>query len=153
MKWDRPTRIEWYSFLVSMPLIDFGLNHILYKGRLFTEYRIWLISLPLLWIMGIVTWYFHVLYSHFVQRKFPELNQSTQRILLKALVNLFVMSPSILLIFLFYDQLHFLGYSSSNGDLLKGLVVGIAVNLVFSTLWEAMYIMDKQKESIAEREL
>jgi len=31
--------------------------------------------------------------------------------------------------------------------------VGFAVNLVFTTLWEAMYIMDKTRESIAEREL
>jgi len=68
-------------------------------------------------------------------------------------VNLFVMTPAILLVFFTYDQFHILNYSLTAQDLWKGLLVGFAVNLVFSTLWEALYIMDKTKESIAEKEL
>jgi LytS/YehU family sensor histidine kinase len=59
----------------------------------------------------------------------------------------------VLIIFFLYDQLHILGYQLTVIDLWNGLLVGFAVNLVFTTLWEAMYIMDKTRESIAEREL
>lgn len=153
IKFERATKVEWYSFLASMPLIDLGLNHILFKERLFHDYRIWVISFPLIWAAGIVTWYMHVMYSHTVQRKYPELSQSTKRVIVKCFVNIFVMTPAILFIFLLYDSLDILGYELSGNDLLKGILVGFAVNLVFSTLWEAMYIMDKHKESIVEREL
>lgn len=153
MKWERATKVEWYSFLASMPLIDFGLNHILYGNQLFSDYRIWLVSFPLLWILGVISWYFHVVYSHYAQRRYPQISQSGRRILLKCMVTLFVMSPSMLVIFLIYDKLSILGYSFDSGDLMKGLLVGFAVNLIFSTLWEAMYIIDKQRESLSEKEL
>jgi two-component system LytT family sensor kinase len=153
IKLERSTKVEWYSFLASMPLIAFGLNHILYSDRIFTDYRVWLFSFPLIWVLGLISWYMHVLYGHAMERKYPEIRQSTKRILLKCLVTVFVMTPSVLIIFLLYDKLHILGYHLSGNDIGKGLLVGFAVNLVFSTLWEAMYIMDKHRESIGEKEL
>jgi hypothetical protein len=153
MKFERSTKVEWYSFLASMPLIDLGLNYILYKEELFRNYKIWLISFPIIWVAGMITFYFHVLYSHFAQRKFPEISQSKQRIILKCFVNIFVMTPAILVVFFTYGQFHILGYQLSSGDIWNGMLVGFAVNLVFSTLWEALYIMDKTKESMAEKEL
>ncbi len=153
MKFERSTKVEWYSFLASMPLIALGINYILYKEQLFHEYKIWLVSFPLIWVAGVITWYFHVIYSHFAQRKYPEISQSTKRIVLKCFVNLVVMTPAILIIFFLYDRLHILGYALAGHDLWNGLLVGFAVNLVFSTLWEALYIMDKHKESIAEKEI
>jgi hypothetical protein len=153
IRFEKSTKVEWWSFLASMPLIDLGLNFILYKGKLFHDFRIWLVSFPLIWVAGLVTWYFHVIYSHHAQRKYPELSQSTQRIVVKCLVNLAVMTPAVLVIFLAYDRLQILGYEMTVSDLWKGLLVGFAVNLVFSTLWEALYIMEKHKESLAEKEL
>ena len=153
MRFERSTKVEWYSFLASMPLIAMGINYILYKEALFHSYKIWLISFPLIWLAGVITWYLHVQYSHFAQRKYPEISQSRQRIILKCFVNLFVMTPAILTVFFLYDKLHILGYHLTTKDLWNGILVGFAVNLVFSTLWEALYIMDKTKESIAEKEL
>lgn len=146
-------RIQWYSFLASMPLIDLGLNHIFFQDDLFHDYRIWLISFPLIWIVGLATWYGHVLYDNWTQRKFPEIKQSGRRIVAKCGVVLLVMTPAILLIFVFYDRIHLFGYSIRNGDLQKGLLLGFSVNLIFLTLWESIYIIDKHRESIAEREI
>lgn len=153
IKFKRSTKVEWYSFLASMPLIDLGLNYIIYDDRLFEDYRIWLWSFPLIWLAGIITWYMHVIYSHAAQRRYPEIRQSTKRIVVKCLVNFFIMSPAILIVFFLYDRLHILDYQLNRDDLLKGLLVGFAVNLVFSTLWEALYIMDKHRQSIGEKEL
>lgn len=153
MKFFRTNRVQWYSFLASMPLIDLGLNLILYKDRVFHDYRVWLISFPLLWVMGFCSWYGHAVYEANVRNKYPEISQSFQRIAAKSLVVLVVMTPSVILIFLVYDWLHILGYQLTTDDLQKGVLVGFAVNLIFLTLWEAMYIMDKNKESIAEKEI
>ncbi|MEI9913164.1 MAG: histidine kinase [Bacteroidota bacterium] len=153
MRIEKATKIEWYSFIATMPLIAVGLNYILYEDRLFHDYRVWLVSFPVLCTVGVLTWYFHVIYSHHAQRKYPELSQSTQRIIIKCMVNIFVMTPAVMIAFFVYDKLHILGYQLKTDHLLKGLLVGFAVNLVFSTLWEALYIMDKHRESIAEKEL
>jgi len=68
-------------------------------------------------------------------------------------VYLFVMSPSILLIFFLYDRLHILDYSINIADIKWGLILGVSVNLVFIGLWEAIYIINKYKESLAEKEM
>jgi two-component system, LytTR family, sensor kinase len=152
MKLIRPPRLEWYSFIFSMPLIDVALNLIMYKQRFWTDNRIWLISFPLLFVMGLISWYLHVLYGNFIEKKYPELNQSRQRIFFKILVLFLVMSPSVLLIFFVYDYFHILGYRIENWDLLKGLMVGLAVNLIFETLYEADYALTKYKESVMEKD-
>ena len=153
IKFERSTKVEWYSFLASMPLIALGLNYIFYDDRLFEDYRIWILSFPLLWLIGLISWYLQVMYDHYAQRKYPEIRQSTKRIVLKCFVNIFIMTPSVVVIFLLYDAFHILGYQLTWDDLMKGILVGFAVNLVFLTLWEAIYIMDKQKESMGEKEL
>ena len=151
MKFFRPPKLETYSFLFSMPLIDVAIHQILYREQLWHNYRIWLFSFPLLFIIGTGSWYAHVCYDHYVERKFPELNQSRSRILRKALVVLFIMPPSVLLIFFVYSHYHLFGYQLRRMDLAQGLLVGWSVNLVFETLYESDYVLGKYKESVLEK--
>lgn len=152
MKLIKPSRLELYSFLFSMPLISAIINLILFEEQLWHDYRVWLFSFPLIYLIGIVSWYSHVLYADWIERKYPELNQSRQRITGKALVLLFVMAPSILFILLIYHQFEILGYRLQTPHLYKGLLVGISVNLIFETLYEADYIFKKMKESFRQKE-
>jgi two-component system, LytTR family, sensor kinase len=153
MKWVKPSKVELYSFFIPMPFIALALNSIMYGQSVYTDFRIWLISFPLLYVIGIASWYLNVVYNRFAEKKFPSLSESSKRIITKSLVYLFVMSPSILLIFFLYDRLHILGYSVSTTDIKWGLILGVSVNLVFIGLWEAIYIINKYKESLAEREM
>ncbi len=152
MKWMKPPRLECYSFLFSMPLISIAINLILYDDRLWKDARIWWFSIPLIFIMGAGSWYSHVLYADWVERTYPELNQSRQRILRKAMVLFVLMVPSILIILFVYDYFHILGYHMRRIDFPKGLLVGLCVNLIFETLYEADYMLSKYKESKAEKE-
>lgn len=152
MKWIKPPRLELYSFLFSMPLIDVALNQVLFRDRLWYDGKVWLLSFPLIFGIGIISWYGHVLWGNFAERKYPELNQSGKRILLKALVAVFVMTPSVLIIFWLYDRFSILGYHIREWDLLKGAVVGFCVNLVFETLYESEYMLSRYKESVQEKE-
>lgn len=147
-----PPKLELYSFLFSMPLIDLAINQILYEGRLWDDYRIWLLSVPLIFMIGVLSWYSHICYDDWAERRYPGLDQSKQRIILKSLVLFLLMTPSILLIFFVYDTFHILGYQMQSSHLLKGFVVGFSVNLIFETLYEADYIFFKYKESKTEKE-
>jgi two-component system LytT family sensor kinase len=152
MKLIKAPRLEWYSFLFSMPLIDVMVNLIMYKQRFWSDYRIWVFSFPLIFILGMLSWYSHVRYDIYIEKKFPELNQSRQRIFCKVLVIFFVMPPGVLLILLSYHYFHILDYQLAKWDIVKGLLVGLAVNLVFETLYEADYAFTKFKESSAEKD-
>ena len=44
MKWKKYTKLQLYSFVSSMPIIDILLNFIMFEGRLFTDVKIWLFS-------------------------------------------------------------------------------------------------------------
>lgn len=152
MKPVKPSKLQFFSFLFSMPLIAVVLNLILYEDRLWKDIKIWLLSFPLIFIMGMLSWYGHVMYERWAEKKFPSLAQSRQRITMKIMVVLFVMTPSVLLIFLVYDYFHILGYHAKLEHLAKGIITGVCVNIVFETLYEADYIFNKYKESSLQKE-
>jgi len=135
-----------------MPLIDMVLNLIMFKERFWTDSKVWLISFPLIYGIGVLSWYSHVLYADAIERKYPELAQSRQRIFWKAMIIFLIMTPSILIIFWVYNHFHIAGYQLQKMDLLKGFFVGFSVNLIFETLYEADYTLTKYKESVEEKE-
>jgi two-component system, LytTR family, sensor kinase len=153
MKLVRPNRMFILSFIIPIPFIALAFNHILFDERMMQEWQIWVWSSLLLIGIGFFSWYAHVQYEVFIQRKLPELRQTGKRITVKLLVNLVIMTPSVLLIFWVYDQFHVLGYSLKTEDLKWGYVLGLCVNFVFVTLWEVLYLLDKYKESLSEKEL
>ncbi len=152
MKLIKPGKLELYTFLFSMPLIAMVLNLVMFEDCLWKDMRVWYISLPLLFVIGMMSWYSHIMYDDWMERKYPELNQSKQRILRKSMVIFLLMTPSVLLIFFVYDYFHIMGYHLRYMHLAKGIMVGVAVNLIFETLYEADYMFGKYKESRLEKE-
>ncbi len=54
MKLSRPTKAEIIGFYISMPFIELALNYILYKDRLFMTGKCGHVSVPLIFIIGLV---------------------------------------------------------------------------------------------------
>jgi len=152
MKLFKPPKLELYSFLFSMPLIAVIINQILYEERLWKEINIWLFSFPLIFAIGTLSWYLHVCYDDWTERKYSCHAGIKKRILLKLLVLVFLMPPSVLFIFYLYDHFHILNYHLKKIHLLKGLLLGWSVNLIFETLYEADYMFSQYKLSKAENE-
>lgn len=152
MKLMKPPKLELYSFLLSIPFISVAFNLVFFEERLWKEARIWWVSVPLICFIGFFSWYTHLLYETWIEKKYPSLKQSRQRITAKILVQIFVMIPSILVIFFIYDSFHIMGYTFKAAHLPKGIFIGACVNLVFETLFETDYIFSKYKESAAEKE-
>ena len=56
MRKHKPTKLQLYTFIASMPLIDFVLNYIMFDDHIFSNLRIWLISFPIIYIIGVGSW-------------------------------------------------------------------------------------------------
>ncbi|HRP58582.1 histidine kinase, partial [Agriterribacter sp.] len=149
--WIKPTVLQVYSFSMSMPLIAFVLNYIIYDERIFKDIKVWLISFPLVFILGFLSWSGHVAIGNAIRKRYPGLEQSKLRIMLLVFAIIPFMSLSIVLIFLLYNQVGVLGYQLAESDLKAGLLVGFSVNLIFETLFEADYALGKYKESVEEK--
>ena len=153
MKLHKPTKLQVYTFIASMPLIDFVLNYIMYEDRIFSDYKIWLFSFPVIYVIGIGSWYTHTLISSFVNKKYPTLQQTRLRIVILSASIIPFMSASVTLILFLYDAASILGYKMTYEDLKLGLVVGFCINLIFETLYQADYVLEKYKESVEEKEM
>ncbi len=152
MKWKKYTKLQLYSFVSSMPIIDILLNFIMFEGRLFTDVRIWLFSFPLIFLIGIGSWRGHTMIGNYIKNRFPELRHTRKRLLILGLCIIPFMSLSVTVIFFLYDSFHILGYQLNATDLKLGLLVGFCVNLIFETLYEADFVLEKYKESVEEKQ-
>jgi two-component system, LytTR family, sensor kinase len=152
MKWIKPPKLEVYSFILSIPLISIAYNLLFYGDRLWKDINVWLISFNLIVVIGIVSWYGHVLYGNWAESKYPSLKQSKQRIILKLLIPVLIMGPSVALILVLYDKFHILGYNLKVSHIPRAMAIGVSVNLIFETLFEADYTLKCLKQSRIEKE-
>ncbi len=148
----KPTRLQVFSFLASMPVIDFVLHYILFDEALFRDGKIWLVSFPLLFVAGIGSWRAQITVHNWLQLRFPSLKETRTRVILLAVLILPIMSLSVLIIFYAYGYVGVLGYRFQIEDLQYGLLVGFCVNLIFITLYELDYVVERLKESLQEKE-
>lgn len=153
MRFYKPNKVELYSFFIPMPFAILAFHQVFYGARLFHDWRIWAVSFPILYAIGLGSWYMHVQYDHFIRSKFPELRQTWKRVLCFVLTNLLIMTPSVLFICWVYDYFHILGYQLKTDDLKWGYLIGLSVNLLFITLWEVVYVLGKYKETLSEKEI
>ena len=149
----KPSELQFYSFLLSMPIIDIVLNYILFDERIFSDIRIWLYSFPLIFLLGIGSWKGHVFITNWLKGKYPELRQTRIRIMLLILLVVPFMSFSVLCILFLYYKFSILGYAIGKNDIMEGLLVGFCVNLIFETLFEGDHVLQKYKESIEEKNM
>src|SRR6476661_4571454 len=153
MRFYQPPKFQLIGFLLSMPFICWAINLILYGQRVYSDWRVLAVSFPLVFALGFGSWYMHFQYSNAIRRKFPEIPQTGKRVLSLLTIFIFVMTPSVLVIFFIYDLFSILGYKLSFEDMKLGLILGFVVNVIFETLWEVLYIIEKYKENLAEKEL
>lgn len=146
-------RLKVYTFIFSMPIIDLAINQILYRERLWQEWRIWLISFPFVFVLGFFAWYARITASAKAEKKYPELNQTWLRIRLKMLVALVSMISTVTVILSIYSILQILDYHFRASDIWRGMALAFCVNVVFETLYDADYAVTKYKQAEEEKEM
>lgn len=142
-------RLKVFSFLLSMPVIILMLELVMYGQRLWAFPWRWLAVSALIFFMGIISMELHVRYDRWVESRYPDLTQTKTRLLIKSLLVLFIMTPSIYIIFIIFHFAGLYGYSLQPDHLWQGALIGLSVNLIFETLYEGDYIFQKKLESAA----
>jgi len=142
-----------WCFFMSMPFITFALCYIMYGQRMFYEWKPWVYGFILIYIIGYISWRLHYQYDYFLQTKFPGVEQTRNRVSYKLLINIMIMSPSVLVILFVFSYFHIAGYYAKPEDITSMLMVGFSTNIIFETLYEAVYIIEKYKDTILEREM
>lgn len=146
-------RLKIYSFLLSMPVIDIGINQILYRERLWNEWEIWLLSFPLIFVLGFFSFYARLTASAKVEKKYPELSQTWVRIRFKILVCLLSMLTAVSVILTMYSLLHINDYHFRPSDIWRGALLALSVNILFETLYDADYAITRYKAAEEEKEV
>lgn len=146
-------RLKVYSFLFSMPIIDIAVNQILYRERLWKEWQIWVLSFPLVFVMGYFSWYTRIHASAKTERKFPELSQTWQRIRIKILICCISMVTAVGSILMIYSLFNILDYEFRASDIWQGAILAFCVNVIFETLYDAEYAVSKYREAEEEKEM
>jgi len=152
MKLIKPTKLQWISFWLPMPVITYITMGLMYGWSFYHDKNVWLIAIPLLYAIGIVVWYMQVVIMGLIQKRFPGMRQNNKRILLLVFLELPLISIGMCFVFFLYDALHVLDYHIKQGDINSGIILGFIVNLIFLTFWEGDYILIKYKESLQEKE-
>ena len=134
-----------WCFVLSMPFIAFAYCYIMYGARLGSEWKPWLFGYIIVYALGYVSWRLHYSYDFYLQNRFPGIDQTSKRISWKFLINIMIMSPSVVIILFVFSYFHIEGYNIMTGDVTKMLMVGFAVNIIFESLYEAVYIIEKYK--------
>jgi LytS/YehU family sensor histidine kinase len=94
-----------------------------------------------------------MLLGNYIKHRLPLLSQTSTRVILLVLIIIPAMSSLVSVIFLLYHYTHLFGYEFSFEGLKKGLLVGFCVNLIFETLYEADFALQKYKETMEEKHL
>src|SRR5690349_17031339 len=109
MKLYKPPKAHVIGFWISMPFITLALSYILYGDRLFRDWQVAAVCYPIIYFIGYFSWRTHTQYDLWLRNRYPSLEETKKRVLFKVASNLFVMTPSVLLIFYFFHWLHILG--------------------------------------------
>jgi two-component system, LytTR family, sensor kinase len=153
MKLIKPTKTDYQIFLVSICFINFAIMYILYRERIWSDWRVWLFTWGIITIIGYFSLWAHVQYNHFIETKYPTLEKTGARVLYKLLANFFVMSPSIFLVLYLFHAFKIMGYQIREGDMSYAYFTGLLSNIIIGSVLECVYVIDKYKETVAEKEL
>ena len=141
------------TFLVLMPFINIIINYLLFEDRLFKEGSIWLFSVPLVHLIGFISWYLHVATMHYLRQKLPDLNQTGNRLLLLFITHMALMLLTMWIYVYGFSIVGFLGYESNLQKFKFAMLLALFISIVTTTLMEGDFIFKKWKESLAEKEI
>jgi hypothetical protein len=152
MKWIRPSKQEWISAFVILPLLALTLNYLMFEDRLLREGTLLWYSFPIIFGIALSSWYCRTIIMHWLRIRFPEFSETRIRLTLLGLTHVLLVSAAISIIFYGYGMFRLFNYAFHVEDFYKGLLLTATITLLSTTFWEADYTMKEWKRSIAERQ-
>lgn len=150
--WLKPTKMEWLTFAVLMPVLCMLLNSMLFPDR-WNHRDVLLYSTPFIYVEGFVSWYLHIISMHWLRKRFPNIRQTVVRLSILAVTHIVLTSITFILIFYCYDYFHFLQYRLDVGQLILSLLLAVALTMLATATWEADYTIRQWKASLSEKQV
>lgn len=144
--------MEWNSFILLQPVIACIIGILLFNERFYTEAKTFIYAFIVIYSIGFLSWYAHIVSMHYLRVKLPEFGQTLQRVVLLGIVHLALISLTMILFFYGADATQFLGYQFQPYKFKMGLLVGISLTMIATTLWEGQHIFSLLKSSLEEKE-
>jgi two-component system, LytTR family, sensor kinase len=148
----KPSKIEWITFFLLMPVLDLVLNSLLFGPRFFSHFPTFIYGFVAVYLIGFVSWYLHIASMHLLRVTFPEFSQTPKRVVLLGITHLALVSLSMVVFFYGFDAVGFLGYKVDPSQFRLSLLVGIFLTMIATTLWEGQHIFIKYRQSLEEKE-
>src|SRR4030095_10696142 len=86
----KPTRTEWISFLVLMPLINIITLYIMFGESIWHKLNVLLVVFCINSVIGTVTFFVNIFVMHKFQQLMPHLKQTVKRVIFIALSHIVV---------------------------------------------------------------
>jgi two-component system, LytTR family, sensor kinase len=148
----RPSRLEWISFFILMPFLCLLLNYLLFGKIFFTDPDKWMISFPLIFLIGFISFYIQIITMRWLRLKFPDVRQTSLRLTILTLAQISIVYLTNRIIFNGYDAFEILGYNFDHQMFKIALFLGIGLTMIATAMWEADYSLKLWKDSLAEKE-
>ncbi|HEX5151196.1 MAG TPA: histidine kinase [Parafilimonas sp.] len=148
----KPTKTEWISFLVLMPLINIITLYLMFGESIWHRPNVLLVVFFINSIIGTITFFVNIFIMHQFQQLMPDLQQTVKRVILIALSHIVVTIIIFSIVFNVFDAATLFGFKKDILQLNLSIWVVIGMVLLSDTLWESEFIYKKYKESIIEKE-
>jgi len=148
----KPTKTEWISFLVLMPLINIITLYIMFGDTIWHKWQALLVVFCANYIIGTVTFFLNIFIMHKFQQWMPDLKQTVKRVIFIAVSHIIVTIIIFSVLFSIYDAASLFGFKKDIVQLNLAIWVVIGMVMLSDTLWESEFIHKKYKESILEKE-
>jgi two-component system LytT family sensor kinase len=152
MKTLKPTKTEWISFLILMPVLDVVTLYIMFGDAIWYQANILFVVFCLNYVIGIAVFFLNVSIMHKLQQALPKLDQTVKRVLLVVTAHIVVTIVIFFIIFNVYDAASLFGFKKDPQQLNLSVWVVVAMVMLSDTLWESEFIYKKYKDSIIEKE-
>ena len=147
-----PTRREWRSFFILMPVIDIITLYIMYGESIWARYDAFTVVFCINFLIGIATFWLNVIVMHEIQLALPDLKQTVKRVAFIVGAHTIIAIAVYTLVFNVYDAFSLFGFKKDLQQLNLSIWIVIALVMLSDTLWESDFIYKKYKESIIEKE-
>src|SRR6478736_7593278 len=152
MKAFKPTKIEWVTFLVLMPVINIITLYIMFGESIWKRLDVLFIVFGINYLIGLFTFFVNVFVMLRFQQAWPHLNQTVKRVTFIVLSHIIITIVIFSIVFNIYNAAALFGFNKDLQQLNLSIWVVIGMVMLSDTLWESEFIYKKYKESIIEKE-
>jgi len=86
----KPTKTEWISFFILMPLLNIITLHIMFGDSIWNKFTVLLAIFCINCILGLVTFLLNVFVMHKFQQLMPDLKQTVKRVIFIVLSHIII---------------------------------------------------------------